>query len=324
MILPLIAGLTGALAVFAAVGSLTGQFSFTQRKVAARTVTLQRQMIDSPGKKPATSVILKDDELSNSAAVASLLRRFRWAASRARLLDGANLPIKVSEYVLILVVLFVALTLVVTLVSGLILAGLGFGAGGVIFMELWVKSRSNRRLTQFNKQLPTALQAMSVSLKSGFGVMEAVATVAREMDPPLSTEFQRIIDEARLGGSFEAGLTAMLQRVDSADLRIVARAIEIHRKVGGDLAAILESVSGTMREREELRGHIMALTAQQRLGGMIVGLLPIWVLGFFSVTAPEFISPLWEETTGRLLLAAGAAMELVAFVAMRKIMSIEV
>jgi tight adherence protein B len=116
----------------------------------------------------------------------------------------------------------------------------------------------------------------------------------------------------------------MVQRMDSQDLHIVARALDIHRKVGGDLAAILTGVATTMREREELRGHVLALTAQQRLGGMIVGLLPLWVVGFFLVTNPDFISPLWTEPTGRILLAAGASMDAVAFVLMRYIMTIEV
>jgi tight adherence protein B len=154
--------------------------------------------------------------------------------------------------------------------------------------------------------------------------MEAVQTVGREMDQPLSGEFSLIIDQARVGGSFEAGVANMVQRIDSDDLRIVARALEIHRKVGGDLAAILDSVASTMREREDLRGHIKALTAQQRLGGMIVGVLPVWVVVFFLIANPDFISPLWEESVGRLLLALGATMEVVAFFAMRKIMSIEV
>jgi tight adherence protein B len=179
-------------------------------------------------------------------------------------------------------------------------------------------------MATFNKQLPVALQVMATSLRSGFGVMEAVQTVGREMDEPLAGEFTQIIDQARVGGSFEAGVAGMVERVDSNDLRIVARALEIHRKVGGDLAAILDSVAATMREREELRGHINALTAQQRFGGMVVGVLPVWVVGFFLVANPDFISPLWEDSVGRMLLAAGGAMEIVAFAAMRKIMAIEV
>lgn len=319
-----LAGLFGALSVFVGIGALTGQFSYSQRRVAARTVSLQRGGIDEKPRDLVSMGLLKDDAVAGSARVSAVLRKYSWVASRAALLEQADLPLKVSEYVLVLVVTFAGLTALVTLTSGMILIGLLFGVVGVVVVEVWVRSRARRRLELFNKQLPVALQVMATSLRSGFGVMEAVQTVSREMDDPLAGEFGLIIDQSRVGGSFEAGVAAMVARVKSNDLRIVARALEIHRKVGGDLAAILDSVASTMREREELRGHITALTAQQRLGGMIVGLLPAWVVGFFLVVNPEFISPLWQEPLGRVFLAAGASMELVAFVAMRKIMTIEV
>ncbi len=319
-----LAGLFGALSVFVGIGALTGQFSYSQRRVAARTVSLQRGGIDEKPRDLVLMGLLKDDAVAGSARVSAVLRKYSWVASRAALLEQADLPLKVSEYLLVLVVTFAGLTALVTLTSGMILIGLLFGVVGVVVVEVWVRSRARRRLELFNKQLPVALQVMATSLRSGFGVMEAVQTVSREMDDPLAGEFGLIIDQSRVGGSFEAGVAAMVARVKSNDLRIVARALEIHRKVGGDLAAILDSVASTMREREELRGHITALTAQQRLGGMIVGLLPAWVVGFFLVVNPEFISPLWQEPLGRVFLAAGASMELVAFVAMRKIMTIEV
>lgn len=319
-----LAGLFGALSVFVGVGALTGQFSYSQRRLAARTVTLQRGGVDEKPRDLAAMGLLKEDAVAGSARVSAVMRKYSWVASRAALLEQADLPLKVSEYLLVLVVTFAGLAALVTLTSGMILIGLLFGVVGVVAVELWVRSRARRRLELFNKQLPVALQVMATSLRSGFGVMEAVQTVSREMDDPLAGEFGLIIDQSRVGGSFEAGVAAMVARVKSNDLRIVARALEIHRKVGGDLAAILDSVASTMREREELRGHIAALTAQQRLGGMIVGLLPAWVVGFFLVVNPEFISPLWQEPLGRVFLAAGATMELVAFVAMRKIMTIEV
>lgn len=318
-----IAGLFGALTVFVAVGALTGQFSFNQRRLAARTVTMQRGGLPETS-RAATSSLLKDDTLSGNPALSSLLRRFSWVAARAAILERAAIPLKVSEYLLLLLVAFAAVTGLVTLISGLFVAGLLIGLLTVIVIEMWVRSRARARLALFNKQLPLALQVMATTLRSGFGIMEAVQTVGREMDQPLSGEFSLIIDQARVGGSFEAGVTNMVNRIDSNDLRIVARALEIHRKVGGDLASILDSVAGTMREREELRGHITALTAQQRLGGMVVGVLPVWVVAFFLITNPDFISPLWEESVGRLLLAIGSVMEVVAFFSMRKIMSIEV
>jgi len=318
-----LAGLFGALSVFVGIGALTGQFSYSQRRVAARTVTLQRGGVDQNPRDLGSMGLLKDDAVAGSARVSAMLRKYSWVASRAALLEQADLPLKVSEYLLVLVVTFAGLTALVTLTSGMMLIGLLFGLVGVVVVELWVRSRARRRL-DLQQAAPRGAAVMATSLRSGFGVMEAVQTVSREMDDPLAGEFGLIIDQARVGGSFEAGVAAMVARVKSNDLRIVARALEIHRKVGGDLAAILDSVASTMREREEFRGHITALTAQQRLGGMIVGLLPAWVVGFFLVVNPEFISPLWQEPLGRVFLAAGATMELVAFVAMRKIMTIEV
>ena len=323
MMMTLLAAMTGALSVFVGIGALTGQFSGTQRRLAARTVTLQRGGIDEKPRE-ISAALLKDDDIAGSKRVSAALRRYGWVANRAALLSKAALPLKVSEYFLIQLVAFGVTAAIVGLISQLWLVGLLFGGVAVLGIELWARSRARTRLAEFNKQLPTALQVMATSLRSGFGIMEAVNTVSREMDDPLAGEFGQIIDQARVGGSFEAGVESMVERVDSADLKIVARALEIHRKVGGDLASILDSVAATMREREELRGHIIALTAQQRLGGMIVGLLPAWVVGFFLVVNPEFISPLWEEPVGRLLLAAGATMEVVAFFAMRRIMTIEV
>ena len=319
-----LAAVLGALSVFVGVGALTGQLSYNQRKLAARTVTLSRPGADDRQRSLAGTGLLKEDAVAGSERVSAILRRYSWVASRAALLERAALPLKVSEYILVLVVTFAGLAALVTLTSGILVFGLIFGGVGVVGVELWVRSRARRRLELFNKQLPIALQVMATSLRSGFGIMEAVQTVSREMDDPLAGEFGLIIDQARVGGSFEAGVSAMVSRVNSSDLRIVARALEIHRKVGGDLASILDSVAGTMREREELRGHITALTAQQRLGGMIVGLLPAWVVGFFMVVNPEFISPLWEDPLGRIFLAAGGLMELTAFVTMRRIMTIEV
>ncbi|MEX0781863.1 MAG: type II secretion system F family protein [Dehalococcoidia bacterium] len=320
----LMAAMMGALAVFVAIGALTGQFGYSQRRIAARTVTLQRQGLGGGGPAATASLLLKEDSLAGTESVSRLLGRFTWAADRAKRLDQADVPLKVSEYILLLIAGFVATAFVIALISGLILVGLGFGVATFVLAEMWLKSRAARRVTMFNRQLPLALQVMSTSLRSGFGIMEAVATVAREMDNPIAYEFQRVLDEARVGGSFEDGLNTMVERAESEDLRIVARALEIHRKVGGDLAQILENVAGTMREREQLRGHIRALTAQQRFGGIIVGLLPLYVIGLFSVANPEFISPLWEETAGRILFGVAVVLEIVGVFLMRRVMAIEV
>ncbi len=322
--IPLAAAVFAGLTAFVAVGALTGQFAAGYRQSLARaTAVAQRQGERSEKRRPSVR-ILRTDNLARSKLIASQLGRWEWARTRALLLDRADLPLKVSEWLLILAGSFLAAALLVTALSGRLAAGLLFGLAAVIGWEVWLRNRASRRRARFEQQLPWALQAMATSLRAGFGIMEAVATVAREADSPISDEFRRLLETARLGGSFEDGLHDMTERIGSEDLRIVARAMEVHKKVGGNLAAILESVAHTMREREELRGHVRALTAQQRLGGMIVSLLPLWVIGFFLVMDPEFISPLWRDPIGRLLLVIGAAMEAVAFFGMRRILRIEV
>jgi tight adherence protein B len=116
----------------------------------------------------------------------------------------------------------------------------------------------------------------------------------------------------------------MMERMESPDLRIAVRALEVHGKVGGNLSEVLDSVASTMRERDELRGHIRALTAQQRLSIIVVSLLPVWAVGFFLVAQPDAISPLWEDPTGRLLLGLALVLETVSIFLMRKLVAIDI
>lgn len=324
MTLQLLAILAGACTAFVAVSAFAGGFGSSRRQLIERVVALQRQRPDARSARSKVAAILKPDSLASHSALAALLRRSNWAVNRALLLEQGAVPLKVSELLVVWVALAAVAGVVVSLVSGLIVVGLAFAAFVVILLELWVRGRARKRREAFDRQLPVALEIMSTSLKSGFGIMESMLTVGRDMDAPLSVEFDRVINETRVGGSFEDALMRLVERVASKDFRIVARALGIHRTVGGDLAMVLDSVSTTMRERDELRGHIAALTAQQRLGGVVVGLLPIWVVGFLSVFDPDFISPLWTDPIGRLMAAGGLAMEGLAFLVMSRIMKIEV
>lgn len=322
--LPAVAAIAAALAVFAAVLAGAGRVAPEGRAWRRRAAALDRRTAPMGAGGATSGVALRELQLSGSQQANAILQRFQWAPREAHALERADLPLKVSEYLLLQLGAFIAVTVLVMLISGLWLVGLGFGVGAVVFVRLWVSRRAAKRLSLFNKQLPVALHTMATSLRSGFSIMESIRTVAHEMDHPLSTEFRRILDETRLGSSFEESMNRMSDRVESEDLHVVTRALDIHRRVGGDLAAILESVAKTMREREELRGHVIAMTAQQRFGGMIVGLLPLWVIAFFAATAPDFVAPLWEEPLGRVFLVTGALMEIVAFFVMRQVLKIEV
>ena len=321
---PALAAAIVAFLVFGAVSVLAVP-STQRRRMLDRLATLRAGRESEPADLSAHDRrLLRDDAVAKNTVIRALLRRVHWTEGRAVRLERADIPLNVSEYALLLGLLFVVVAAVSGLITGLIPVAIIAGGIAVFVAEWLLGFRAQRRGEQFNQQLPHALQIMATSLRSGFGIMEAVRTVGREMDAPLGTAFTRILDEHRVGGSLDVSLNNLATRIESVDFMIVARALQTHRKVGGNLAEILERVAETMREREKLRGHVRAITAEQRFSGFIVGLLPLWVLGFFALVEPSFIAPLWQEPLGRILLGTGAILEVSAFLLMRRIARIEV
>lgn len=321
-----LAALAVGLTVFVAVMALTARPTARHDLVERidRTRWDPKPRAEAKEAAGGTTQALRDDAIASHAAIGALLRRLEWSSRRATTLERADLPLKVSEYAALLGGIFFVAVMLVTVISGMALAGLAAGVVSLFVVEAFVKHRAAARAERFQQQLPSALQVMAASLRSGFSIMESIRMVTQEMEAPLAVEFGRILDEQRVGGSFEASLEGLVERMESKDLGIVVRALQTHRKVGGDLGEILSRVAETMREREKLRGHVKSLTAEQRFGGTVVGLLPLWVLGFFYLFDPSFISPLWEESVGRLILGGGAMLELVAFFLMRRIVAIDV
>lgn len=319
--------LLGALAIFLAAGALTGQFEAGRRRMVQRALEMESRRLQHEAAEAGDEVraqLLREDAVASSPLLSAMLRHFSWSERRAATLVAAALPLKVSEYASILLISFIAVSVGGWLVSGFAPAGLGAGVLAVLVIELWVRRRAGGRSKRFNEQLPAALQMMSIALQSGFGIMEAIRTVSREMETPLSDEFRRLLDEVAAGGSLEESLERMASRFASPDMRLVMQALAIHRNVGGNLGEILEQVAETMRERDELRRHIQSLTSQERASSLIVAALPVFVVGMFQFMAPELIAPLWEETTGRIILGVAIGFEVVGFMLMRRVMTIEV
>lgn len=325
------AAILGALSVMLLVSALSGQLTLTRRRALNRAMRLEAQRFRpaeptaaaAPGGEARAS-LLRNQSLSGNKALNSFLHRFSWSLTRAQTLERADLPLKVGEYAMILAFLGLSLAVLVTLITGFIIAGLVVGAVAVLVVEWWVVRRTKIRTDKFNEQLPTALQMMAVSLQSGFSISDAIRTVANDMDPPLSEEFGRIMDEARAGGSFEDSLHRLEERIESPDLHIAIQALTVHARVGGNLGEILDQVAATMREREKLRREVRSMTAQERVSANIVALLPFWVLGFTFVVSKEAVAPLWETSTGHIIAAVAIAFEVVGLILTRRVTKVEV
>jgi tight adherence protein B len=290
--------------------------------------------------KKTDSAASLGDLISQSAAISQLNKAVEgrdFGANLARDLARADLKLKVSEY------LFIWVGAIVGIPIFMFLAGFALPAlqspiallvGAVIgfFLPRWyVKRRQGKRINQFNKQLPDTITLIANALRAGSSFLQAIELVVREARPPISTEFARVIREVNLGLPFEQALENLVRRVRSEDLELMVTAISIQYTVGGNLAEILDSIAYTIRERVRIKGEIRTLTAQQRMSGYVVALLPIALVGFLSIIAPSFMAPMLDPDvnilgipTGMILIGIGGFMMPVGFLIIRRIVDIEV
>ncbi len=242
-------------------------------------------------------------------------------------LERADMTLSPGEYIVIRFALAgVAFIIPFFFVQGLF--GLGIMAVAAIvgynLPKWYMNRRRNGRLASLNAQLPEALTMISNSLKAGFGLIQALSVASEQLAHPISTEFGRTIHEMNVGSGAEEALQALSERNDSYDLDIVVTAILVQRTVGGNLGEILDTVAGTMRERIRIRGEIQTLTAQQKLTGIVIGLLPVFVGILFSVLSPGYINPLFETGLGKIMLVIAVVMEVIGLLVIQRILDIEV
>ncbi len=242
-------------------------------------------------------------------------------------LERADLSIQPAEFVVTRVGLALAgLAVPIVLVQGIfgIVGGLVIGLVGYNAPKFYVNRRIKKRVDKLNQQLPEALTIISNALKAGFGLLQALNSASDQLAHPIATELGRTIHEMNIGSSAEEALLAFSDRSKSYDLDIVVTAILVQRTVGGNLGEILDTVAGTMRERIRIRGEIQTLTAQQKLTGIVIGLLPIGIGLLFEIMSPGYISPLFTTTLGKILIGVSCVLEVIGVLVIQRILNIEV
>ena len=205
-----------------------------------------------------------------------------------------------------------------------LIVGLAGGVLGFMLPQFWIGHRKSQRASLLISQLPDALTFIANSLKSGFGMMQALSAASEQMKHPIATELGTTVHETNVGSSMEEAFRNLSERCENYDIDLVVTAILIQRQAGGNLAEILENVADTMRERARIRAEIQTLTAQQQLTGIVIALLPVFVGGMFMVVSPEYISVLFTDTIGRVMLIAAATLEAVGVFVIKRILAIEV
>lgn len=266
---------------------------------------------------PETSVVQAGVDLAERLARTSgLLGRVE------RLLEQADLPVRAAEVVFYVPVFAVLVFLLFSLVGGL-LAGLIGGTVTLLAPVAFLERRRARRLRRFQAMLPATLTLLASSMRAGFSLPQALETAAREGTEPLRREFQRVFTEVRLGRPIEDALEDVANRMGSNDLAWTVMAIRIQREVGGNLAALLDTVADTMTKREALRREVRALTAEGRLSAVVLSVFPPFLGLLLYTMKPDYIEPLFEETLGIASIVAAAVLSVVGWLWLRRIVDIE-
>ena len=296
-----------------------------QRQVAARL----EQMARGEQAVVAKTSAYQEEE---PTGIRRLLRSFgrylespRWDLSLEMRMLRAGLPLRSGEFI---VLCFASATLLAMLFlllgGGQLVAGVTGAVAGFFFPFILVNMKIARRMKAFNGQLGDALILIANSLRTGYSFMQASDMVAQEMRPPISSEFSRAVKEMNLGVTIEDALGNLGKRINSEDLDLVLTAVLIQRQVGGNLSEVLDNIARTIRERVRIRGEIRTLTAQGRISGIIVSLLPV-VLGLvIYLLNPEYVKLLFVHPVGKIMLGVAGLGQVIGIIVIRRIVDIEV
>lgn len=239
------------------------------------------------------------------------------------LLTRAHLFLKPEEYISICIVVVLLLGSMTFLLSNSILNTIGAAIFGWLLPSFILKSRIRKRLKHLNEQLSDAIVLISNSLKAGFSFFQAVDTVAKEMKGPIAEEFLIMQKETNLGVTTEKALENIVSRVASDDFGLVITAVQIQRQVGGNLAEVLDNISETIRERVKIKGEVKTITAQGRISGLIISLLPPGLGFIVYLISPEHIEILFKDPLGIMIIVFSIMMELLGIYFINKIVKIE-
>lgn len=239
-------------------------------------------------------------------------------------LAQADLPLRGEEFLFLDLILAIGMPVLLIFLSGNLQLAVFCGITACILPWVHLNLRRQRRLRLLNSQLADSLGVMTNALRAGYSFLQAMEMVAAETPPPLAGEYKRALREMQLGTPTEVALDNMSRRVGSDDLELVITAILTQRQVGGNLAEILDSIAGTIRERVRIKGEIKTLTAQGRISGLIIGLLPVALLALLFVINPGYIGMLFTEPIGLALLGGAAGGEVVGVLIIKRIVDIEV
>ena len=313
----------GAFAVVVLLGMATA--SPSSQKAKQMLATLDSALAtDSPATRDQILNLRKSELLSTIPWLNKKLLQLELAPMLQQLLTQADLKWTAGGLISAMCFLFVAVAYGIYWKSGLIFVALPVGLVAGFLPLWWVFNKRGRRFNKFVQVLPEALDLMVSALRAGHSLIAAMGLVSRECGEPVQSEFKVTFEEQNYGLELKTAMDNLVNRVPIQDLRIVATAIMIQKESGGNLAEVLEKTSHVIRERFRLKRQVAVHTAQGRMTGWVLTLLPIVLAFALYWINPEMMSILWTTAVGKKLLWASCIMIVIGGFIIRQIVDMDV
>ncbi|MCW2921827.1 MAG: putative type secretion system integral rane subunit [Thermoleophilia bacterium] len=237
--------------------------------------------------------------------------------------EQASIAVKPSEMFTAMLAAGALGALVGLMLGSIVFTGL-IGVPAFYLPMFWLRFKARKRRNMFDDQLPDVLQGISSSLKAGHSFNQALNAMIKDSPNPTAEEFSRVMTEARLGMPLEDALQHMADRMGSADFEFAVTTVNIQRTVGGSLADILQMVGDTVRNRQQFRKKVKALSSMGTMSAYVLLGMPIFIGLALTVINASYMAPLFTTDTGHLLLVVGAFSMTLGYFACMKVVAIKI
>ncbi len=266
-------------------------------------------------KADGTSGMLRQRKMSDLPWLQDLLASMTNLGGLEQLLQQANSQMSLGVFFLLSGVLAAGGLLSAGLGDYPMMVGLGVGVVGGLLPLMWFRIQRKRRFARFEQQLPEALDLMARALRAGHAFSVGMKMIGDEFLDPIGPEFNRTVEEISFGIDVPKAMANLNERIISTDLKFFVTALVVQRETGGNLAEIIEAISRLIRQRFELLGRVKALSAEGRMSGIILFLMPIVMAGVLWVMNESYMRILFEDELGQMMaLGSGLLMVVGAYV----------
>jgi tight adherence protein B len=240
------------------------------------------------------------------------------------LLQQAAVPWTLQTLFMLSIGLAIGLGSMILILSRSVPIGFAATIVGAMLPTMYVRRKRTKRMNAFEEFLPESIDLVGRALRAGHPLSAGFKMAADDGPEPVAGEFRRVFEEQRFGLPLQDSLLSLADRINLVDVRILVTAILIQREVGGNLAEILDNLSSVVRARFTIRRQIRVYTAQGRMTGYLLSALPIIIFSILYMLNPQYMSILFTDPIGKILVVVAITMQLLGFLWIRKIIKIEI